>query len=415
MTQTLRPLERVARLPPRLVLTGSNLISQGMMFVGGMIVARALGASGRGDLAIVAVYDDSSSRLLGAGMGVAVGESAARAGIHERHRVEAELLGASVRFAFMMLPASLGVAVLVYGFALGDASGPIRAMVLAAIVGTPLFNTVPNVGRMILIARGQTRRVAALLIIQGVSRLSLFAGLALTSQLTPIVAGAAFLGANWFTNALTMGAVGVWPRSGRPLGPLLRYGIVTVPGALATLTNSRLDQLLMVPLLSRADIGLYAVAVGVAFVPMNVGSTLGMSIFREAANDDSPGRMATASRLRQGAKFVALSGAASAVLAALLIVPVYGAEFRAAIVPAVVLLVGSSFTGMASMLGQVGNALRHPGFSSVSSMCALGVTIVGLPIFLPLLGILGAAIVSSVAYTVNCLVLFYLSKRASLF
>ncbi len=394
-------------------MTGGNLVAQGISFFGGLILAKVLGASGRGDVAAIAVYNEASTRGFALGIPAAVGHHATRADERDRTHAEAQLLGAAARLSLLIAPVGALVAWLVFTFALGETSRPIRLLIVAAIVATPAFSTVPNSGRMILVARGQLRAVGVITVVQASSRAVLYGAFALAGGLTATSAGLILLGTEWAVAAVTLVVVGVRPRRGGSARPLMGYGMKTVPGSLATLTNSRLDQILMVPLLSSADLGIYAVAVGIAFVPINLGSTLGLSVFREAAADDATRRV-TSMRMIQATRWIVAGTVVSCLAAYLLIVPVYGEEFSRSTWPAVLLIIGSGFAGCASVLVQIANACGRPSYGSWGSVSALVVTLVGLPIALPALGVVGAALVSLVAYSLTAVILFALVRRDGL-
>ncbi len=393
--------------------TVSNLAAQGVNFIGGFILARTLGPSGRGDVAIVATYDETSSRGLELGVPPAVGHHASRVGPAERSPAESQLLGAAIRISMVVAPVAASAAWLVFQFALGDTSRTIRLLVATAIVGTPIFNTVPSAGRMILVTRGQLRRVGGIVMTQALIRLILYLVLGFAGALTAVSAAVALLLSGWGISLVTLLIVGVTPTRGGSAWELVRFGIQTVPAAIATLANTRLDQILIVPILSTTELGIYAVAVGVAFIPINVGGTLGLSMFREAASDAADRRVTTF-RLLQAAKVLAGTVLVSGVGAYFLIVPVYGDDFSGSVGPALLLIVGSGFSGCSSVLVQIGFACGRPSFGSWGSLCGLVVTLIGLPFALPRYGVTGAAVVSVGAYFLTALVLFVLTRRAGL-
>ena len=80
-----------------------------------------------------------------------------------------------------------------------------------------------------------------------------------------------------------------------PLRPLLGYGLRSLPGTLSNLATNRLDQVLIAPMLGTRALGLYAVAVGITFVPVQVGAGLAFAAFRrvrpaDPAGPERPGR-----------------------------------------------------------------------------------------------------------------------------
>lgn len=402
------------RSSSRLMISSANLAAQAINFIGGLIVARILQRDGRGLVATVSVYDEASSTALSLGVPAAVGHSAARVdGADAVRRAESTLLGSAVVIAVVSAPIAAIAAYLVDRYALGETPQSIRLLVIVAITATPFLNSIPQACRMILVARGQMARLAPIVMAPPVVRLTLFSVLALLGELTSGLAAASVLLGSWIGSAISWALAGVRPMRGGEIKPLLSYGLRTVPASLASLTNSRLDQLLMVPLLSTQDLGVYAVAVGVAFVPVNVGSALALSIFREAARDDAE-RSGTRTRFRQAVLATGGAGVVSAIGAAALIVPVYGSAFADSVTPALLLITGSAFIGLSLVVVQIANACGLPGVGSVSAVAALVVTIVGLIIALPTYGVVGAATVSLIAYLVRFVIAFAMVRARGL-
>src|SRR5205814_4681381 len=66
---------------------------------------------------------------------------------------------------------------------------------------------------------------------------------------------------------------------GAKIKPLLSYGIRAMPGSLSDLANNRLDQLLIVPFVGLRQLGFYAVAVGINFIPVQLGNAMASGTF----------------------------------------------------------------------------------------------------------------------------------------
>ena len=109
-----------------------------------------------------------------------------------------------------------------------------------------------------------------------------------------------------------------------------------------------------------------------------------------------------------------MSAIASVALAAIspVIIPlIYGAAFQDAVRPTIILLVGSIPWGGQIVARQCANALGFPGFSSVGECVGLAVTIIGLVLFVPSYGIIGAAVVSVVAYAARFVTTLLLLRK----
>lgn len=391
-----------SRASPAATLGAANLIAQALSFVNGLLMARGLGTVGRGQVALVAAYDDISTNGLTLGVPVGVGyfvtQPSDDAALRERR-----LLGAALKVSFWSTAAAIVLGWLVYEFAVAGSPEAIRWIVFAAIGTTPVVNTVPMAARMILMARGQLRRMAAVAISVTLMRLLAFLGLIVAGEFSAVTAAVAFIGGGWASNALALVVTGVRPSMGEPVGPLLRFGSKTIVASLSTMANSRVDQVLIAAFVGTGELGIYAVAVGISFVPQNVASSLSSALYRESAHD-SVDRRLTTRRVRRAIKFSLAAAAVSAIGAAATIPILYGSDFRGAIVPAVILCFASAALGASSILVGVGNSTGHPEIGSWSSFGALLVTGFGLAVALPLLGIVGAALVTLAAYSVRWMV-----------
>lgn len=395
------------------MLSIATVVSQMSRFAVGFVIARVLGSEGRGQTAVVAAWDDVSQKALTLGTPVAVGYHAARVERDHRRRREAELLGAAWRIALMTTAVACALGWLAYEFAVPGYPRRIAFVVFLAIAGTPIVNAVPMAGKMILTARGQLRRLAALNGSVGVGRLLVIVILWRLDLLTAFWAAFAFLMVGWVLSVVTLFVVGTRPTGGGSSRELLSYGIRVVPAGLSDMANSRLDQIIMAPLLGASDLGIYAVAVGISFLPTSFAGAQALSLYRFAAKD-TPDRTETRRRLKRAAGIIAGTGLVTLVGAMLLLERIYGREFRASVTPAVILTLGSVLLGISATLVAVSNSSGRPGIGSWGSVGALIVTLIGLPILLPILGVLGAAIVTLAAYSVQLATVYILCARGRL-
>jgi O-antigen/teichoic acid export membrane protein len=83
---------------------------------------------------------------------------------------------------------------------------------------------------------------------------------------------------------------------------------------------------------------------------------------------------------------------------------VFGVNFRGAIWPAEILLLGAFFVGAKEVLAGGAQALGNPWLGSKAQLLALVVTVGLLYILLPSMGITGAAIATSAAYGTQLLI-----------
>lgn len=236
------------------------------------------------------------------------------------------------------------------------------------------------------------------------ARLGAVVALAVTGTLT--VASAA-----WATEAtfLAVALIIILPAAvrlfgdstdrGPEVGEVLAYGLRVWPGVMAGVVLLRADQAIMLPLAGAEQLGLYAVAVAIAEV-LNLGVValrdVLMPTVSRAWNVDV---LARATRC-----FIILM--VPVVIAAIAVVPVglpllYGKDFAPAVPMAQVLCLSALPFGLSLLMGAGLMAAGRPGLTSVVQGVSAVVAVTCLVLLLPVLGGMGAALVSLIAYSVG--------------
>jgi O-antigen/teichoic acid export membrane protein len=388
-------------LPPRrrggvALLTVANYGAQATRLIFSVVIAQVFGPVGRGAVALMTVLDEASSVVLTVGVPPAAGYRAKTGADSDQ-----SLMNASLRLGLITFPLVAAVAVAIGVFFLSDLSTPVRWVTVLLIGWTGLVN-LPSLAAMnIMQAHRDLRSLSLYSFLFGGVSLAVVLGLYAAGHLTILGVGLG-LAAGRLVTALYGAARVAWPRlrPSAPLRPLLDYGVRALPGTTSMLVNNRLDQLLIAPLVDLRALGLYAVAAGTSFLPTVPANAVAAAAFSSIVPDGHLGRASRASTaVRHGLVVAAVSAIGLAALAPLAVPLLYGGSFRAAVVPTVILLLGSIPWGGQIVARQCGNALGHPGFGSIGEMAGLVVTVIGLPICVPLIGIEGAAIVSFVAYS----------------
>jgi O-antigen/teichoic acid export membrane protein len=390
---------------PAVLLTASNVASQMVSFLGGLILARSLGPVGRGQVGLVQAYDETSTNVL------SIGTPEATAYLTKEHiDTEARALGAALKVSLFSLPITALLGWLVATLAFADYPVGVQAAAWMAIGMTPLTNAYFSCCRMLLVSRGQIRSLAPLQMVSIVTRLVAMLVLLAIGAFTPTTAAFTFVLTGWIGNIVAWRVVKVRAQFGASVRPLLAYGIKTVPASLASMANTRLDQLLVAPLLSSAALGIYSVAIGVNVAPVAVGVAIAQAGYHTVLGTKG-NSVGGAQVLRRAALAMVGCAVISAVGIFLLLEPVYGPEFRASVLPALILVPGSAATGLFLVVWSTCNAIGDPGAAGKAQVAGLIVTVVGLPFMLPWLGVPGAALVSTTAYTVRLITGLWLLNR----
>jgi O-antigen/teichoic acid export membrane protein len=184
-------------------------------------------------------------------------------------------------------------------------------------------------------------------------------------------------------------------------GPLVGYGLKQVGSMAPTLTNSRLDQLVLSQYVPSSELGNYAVAVTLTSLAMPAVNAIGNVAFpRIAAGFADPSRM---KKLQQAAVLgsVVLAGVIilPICIAAPYIVPVvFGPGYEGAVTLVWALAAGGVFLACGQVAGDLLRGRNRPLLVARAQLYAALLTVVGLAVLLPVAGVFGAAITSSVAY-----------------
>lgn len=195
---------------------------------------------------------------------------------------------------------------------------------------------------------------------------------------------------------------------------LLRFGTRVQVGDLTQTANVQLDQMLIAATLPPAQLGLYTAAFSVAGLAQLMGRAVRPVLVAKVANCRSiaAGRREIALAYRRYG-FAACVTVPSLLLATpSALSSVYGPDFRAAALPAIILVFAAVVLGAKEMLGGAMQAMGHPWLNSKADLIGAVVTASALPLALRGAGITGAAVVSLVAYSVQLGVLGFGMRSA---
>lgn len=187
----------------------------------------------------------------------------------------------------------------------------------------------------------------------------------------------------------------------RLVRPLVAYGLAQMVSLTPATTNAYLDQLVLSQVVPPADLGRYAIAVSVTLVPVPLVSAIGFVAFPRLAAQ----RVVTARSHRlQWAAVLASGAVATAILlpaavSAYWLVPmVFGAAYRGAVPLLWILTPGGIFLSCSQVVSALLRGRKRPAFVAGSEGLAAIFTLVLLFALLPLVGVAAAAIASTVAY-----------------
>ena len=185
--------------------------------------------------------------------------------------------------------------------------------------------------------------------------------------------------------------------------PLVTYGAAQIAALTPATLNGQLDQLVLSQAVPPADLGRYAIAVSLTLLPIPFVSAIGNVAFPRLAAQDRP---TAATHRMQRMAVLGSAGIAAAMLVPLAagaywIVPlVFGAGYRGAVPLLWILSPGAVFLACGQVTGDLLRGRNRPIFVAWAEGLAAIFTVVLLFALLPVAGVAGAAIASTVAYGV---------------
>ena len=384
---------------------------QGLNVFTGILLARALGADARGQLAAALLWPSVVAAFGNFGMSDATTYYAAQRGVAER------VLAGSVAAIWAVQSVVLcGVALVVVPFAL-------RHYGHATVAASRLYAA--NIPAYLATAYATS-------LLQGWQRLSAFQAIrflvvglaavglgvsALAGHLTVLTAVTVYLGVY---GACGLAATGIiaWRIRARPnvsrtmMRKLLWYGVRSHTDSVASIFNQRLDQLLISIFLSPVQLGLYVVAATLSSLTGLIGSSMSLVAMPAVASLE-PGRARTVA----AARFVRVALVATTlvtipviVLTPTLLTTLFGGSYAGVASVARVLLVAAIVFNLSRVVATTLKAVGRPLDAGIAEGVALGATAVSLGALLPLFGLMGAAVASLIAYTVSA---GWMTRRAA--
>ncbi len=374
----------------------------------GVIVARALGPTGRGELTAILLISQIAAWSFSMGSTEAISYFQSRDPSLARPLLSSWLLAT---------------------FALGLVSILVAELLLPVLFAAQTTNAI-DLGRLYL-------AMIPVILFQGVVAGSLLADedfnfYNLTRFVSPAVAAVSYglllmvdsftvelaLVANVVANVLTVGLMLVrtfrrypWIR---PQIQLLRrtmwYGVKAHAGSVGSIVNARLDLLIIPAFLSAASVGLYSVATNVSSILPVLTGNIAFMLLPVAARRQGSAR--TVILTMQATMVIAFVAAVPLmVLAPLALKVIYGGGFGGAVEPLRLLLPGAVAQAGVTVLWSGLLAAERPFLASSAIAPAAVATVISLIIFLPTYGINAAAIITTVVYIGELVALAILYRR----
>jgi O-antigen/teichoic acid export membrane protein len=392
----------------------TELVLGAVGLVTGIVTARWLGPSGKGEFALVTVVVSLLYSLTGFGLPQAI--------VYYTKRVPAPDLTANA----LLLAGTVGGLSLVVGgtvvyFGLSGALDLERGLLLVALLSLPAV-FVANAAAGVIHGRYQLAKYNLLRVVNPVAFLPLVAAAMLLPDRVEaaVVAWTVAQGVATVLYVVTaLSGTGVARRHWAPdwahWKALLRFGARTHIGNILKFFQYRFDVVLIGALLDKRQVGLYVVGLTLSELPLRVPDAVGLVLFPRVAATEADRREDSITPLA-ARHTVFLTFTLSAVLFAAapwLITTLFGSRFRAAYVATWFLLPGGVALSLWKILAQDLIARGRPNAYSFSALCSLVVMVIGCAVLVPRYRLAGGGIASSAAYLTATAVLWVAYRRAT--
>jgi O-antigen/teichoic acid export membrane protein len=361
--------------------------------VTGPLQARALGASGRGELAAITVAGTFLPVIAGFGLEAFVARETARG------KTVGEVVGSigvlALATGLLLAPVGIPVAAL-----LAHGRGVVHFFILFEFLLLP-FSLLAQVSYYLLVGLERWTAIMFFRLIPALGNAAVIVALFVTHAMTVEAVSIAFIATSVVAVIPALPAlrhVGRLRVNFSLLRSAIPFGLKTWVGTIAVLTNGRLDQLLMISLVSSRQLGLYAVAVTTASLSNQIGYSLSSPLLSRVAAGE---REIVSRSLRTTLGFVVLINLMVALITPIFLPLVFGSQFGDAVPMALILLVAAVPLCATMVLSPAMVADGRPSIPAIAEGLTLLITIPGLLLVLPSSGGVGAALVSLVAYSAN--------------
>ncbi len=191
------------------------------------------------------------------------------------------------------------------------------------------------------------------------------------------------------------------------------YALRTHGDVVGGVVTQRLDLLIIPAYLPAAQVGLYALATSLSWLIVSLSGALATVVMPAAVRRGRSGRVLVLNSLQATFAVGGLLAGGLFVFADVAIRLVYGPAFADSVLPLRLLLPGAVLYAAASILLNGLYAENRPFTATVAHLLGMAVTLAGLLLFLRDGGLVAAALVSTVAYTLVFVTAAALYRRAT--
>jgi len=404
------------RVPAGGAVVGSiaaSFISQGALVVTGVVVARTLGPTDRGYLALLFLVPAILLQVGTLGLPMATTYFLASNSTREA-RIRRNLRGPVMAQIVVLTLVQAGALWLLTH----DEPHSVR---IAAIVSLGILTGAVADMYAKAILQGQGRYAAFNVLWNALSVFYLvgIVGLVATGHADLVTIATAWVAANLASGALTSAtALSRRPRhmqteSDISRRQMLRFGLKGFLGSVSPVATFRVDQAMIGLFLAPEELGLYVAGLAFTTLPTFISRGISMIALPQVA------RSGQESRSRNAWRYLFLSTVLTGLvivvlelLAGVLVPFFFGADFDDAVSIARILLLGTFFWGVRRVLSDATSGSGRPGLGSMAELVSWVVVVPALAILMPLWGVDGVAAAMAVSSAASLLALVFLLLRS---
>ncbi len=414
--------------PPRGSLLGDALITilsrfgLALLILGTDIaLARLLGPAAKGRFALVLLTSQLAALVVGWGMDAALGVVSARGTDSARRGLANALVWSAVVGGFAVV-----LVCWLYGLPTDvRPAGPLTsvipnlnaaqfAMAAIAIPGETFF----ALGLFALLGRRRVAAYAAVRLLRRGTLLVLVVAAAAIARLSLDVA----LALNLVALGATALAILVFARREGILGgppdrallvEELRFGSRSIAGSLAERLQFRVDAFVVNAVLGVRATGVYSVTSGLAETLWYVPNALGTVMFSRAVGGVADAGRVAAVLTRTTIAVALVTAVPAFILGPRVVRFVYGSQFVDAGVALRAILPGIVMYSVVAVLSRYVTGRGRPGTTTLIMLAGLALNVAANLVLVPRLGIVGAAVSSSISYTVTAAITLAVFVRLS--
>ncbi len=399
-----------------------RLALTGIAIIGDVLIARALGPDGKGSVALVLTLSGLGAVILGLGFDRSLAVYAAGAVAVARRAFANALLWTLIAGAL----GALAILVLYGPPANGSGpSGPLAAIMpeltapqlIVAALALPLelayaIGLTGLLGRQRVLAYNVLRFMRRALLTTFVLSLMLIGRLDLTEVLV----------LNLLALGLTVGGIG-WAAARAEMAGLepnlsllreqLSFGGRTFVGTIAERFHFRANTFILTALISVSATGVFSVALNLSETLWYLPTSVGLVLFSRAVRPEADSAEVASTMTRSMLALMIVASIPLAIVAPTLIEVVYGAPFREAGLALQILLPGVVAYSVVAVLSNYIIARGAPGRVTAVLSLGLVVNLIASILLVDRLGLQGAAIATSISYSVTAAALLVLYRRVS--